>query len=246
MSPDYANEGRRVLVTGPSGSGKTSWVLNHVAAFKGRILAFDHKGEFASRLGWRAVGTGPEIGQELAAGRPVAFNPHARFPGRLDDAFGLFCGLAFAVGLEYRGEKLVIIDELQNWLGTARGQLPEGLARILETGRCYHLDSVCIAQAGNLVNCRLRGQFTEAVAFQTTERNALDVLSTFGLDPEAVSGLGRLEYLKRRLREGRTFRGRLSFPASRQPAEPPRQLELSEGDPPASSRTSSRRARRPA
>lgn len=212
--PDWTRRTRRIFVCGPSGSGKSSWLQIFLAGWPHRVLAFDHKGEFAQRYRFPRCDRAAALPTAFARGR-VAYNPHVEFEGRNADGFALAAGVAYHTARRVPGDSLFACDELQDWLGTGRGELPPALGKVLESGRGWGLHSVCLAQASNLVNCRLRQQFNELVIFQQREKRALDFLEGAGVDIETVRSLDRLCFVHANLESGQSRRGRIAFSAGK-------------------------------
>lgn len=210
IAPDWTAKTRRVLVVGPSSSGKSSWAEVFLRGWRGMAWAFDHKTEFAKRCKLRQVSHLSELETALPGGR-IAFNPHVDFEGRTADAFNLFAAVCSSAAKRLEGEKLFVVDELQDWIGAGRYELPASVARILESGRGYHLSTLALSQAGNLVNARLRQQFSEVVAFGQRDTRAFMFLADCGFNVEAVKSLGKLAFIHRNLDTGAESFGRLAF-----------------------------------
>jgi len=215
MTPDWSFRNKRVLVVGPSASGKTTWALEAIAGFRGPRFCFDQKGEFAHRLKCTGARCPWECLRALKAGRPVCFNPHLKFPGKTEEGFGWFSDWAFRMAKELPGEKLFVVDEVHHFTGTGTGQLPQGLRMILETGRCYRLHSIAISHGANLVNNRLRNQFSHVVAFASREENALRFLEGVGLAAEQITGLAPLHFVERDIDASATRAGRIIWRGNR-------------------------------
>jgi len=215
MTPDWSFRNKRVLVVGPSASGKTTWALEAIRGFRGPRFLFDQKGEFAHRLQCSASHSPRQCMEAVRQSRPVCFNPHSVFPGRTEEGFAWFSALAFAYGKELPGEKLFVVDEVHHFTGTGAGQLPQGLRMILETGRCYRLHSIAISHGANLVNNRLRNQFSHVVAFASREENALRFLEGVGLQAEEVTRLAPLHFVERDVDASATRAGRIIWRGNR-------------------------------
>lgn len=209
MKADWTARTRRILVVGPSQSGKSSWAEVCLRGWPGRVWAFDHKGEFAARCKLPVVSHLSDLEQGLL-GR-CAFNPHVDFEGQTGRAFNLFSAVAWEASKRLEGEKLFVVDELQAFIGPSRYELPQALANLLESGRGYRASVLCIAQGGNLVNARLRQQFTECVAFRQSEVRAVSMLETLGFQRERLSVLSRLQFIHRNIETGGEVLGQLGF-----------------------------------
>lgn len=195
-----------------------------LAGWRGRLLAYDHKGEVAKRLGVRPVSTAAEVGRILPdlRGR-VCFQPHGMFSEDLAAGLGWFASVAKATAQELPGESLLVIDELQDWLDP-RADLPKPLRWCLESGRVHALNFLGIAQAANFTHNRLRQQLTEVVAFGQSEPRALEFLAACGMDPRRVAALPRFAFLHRSRLTGQEQEGRIQWPAGRVVVSPQREL----------------------
>lgn len=211
--PDWTAANRRILVVGPSGSGKSSWLEVFLRGAADRVCAFDQKGEMARRYGLPAW-SNPALASKALAGSN-AFNPHSFFPGRIEEAFDKWCWWVWLSAQVCPGRTLVVVDELQDFVRPGPRGVPTALLRILQSGRGYQVDTVCLAQASNEVAARLRGQFNEIVAFGTAEPRALEMLRSFGLEPERLARLPRLHFIHRDRETGGERLAALRFVAGR-------------------------------
>jgi energy-coupling factor transporter ATP-binding protein EcfA2 len=224
VKPDFSRETRRVLVAGPSGSGKSTWALAMLGAWRGRLLAFDHKGEVAKLLGVRPVADKESMGAEIWKRRGrVCFQPHGYFGEDLQPGFEWFCAVAKQVAKSCEGETLLFVDELQDWLDPRR-DLPRAFRWCLESGRVHGLHFCGIVQGANLSHNRLRQQMTEVVAFAQSEPRALEFLNACGLDGRRVATLPKLSFLHRSRVTGQEQEGRILWPGPRILVSPQRQL----------------------
>lgn len=190
--PDWAFQNERTLAVGPSGCGKTTLALSLLAEFMARrchVFAFDQKGELCQRLGVPAAHSGADIRERFKAGVPVVYNPHREFPGDTAAGFLFFSGVAWHVARVIPGEVVFVVDEVQDFTGPSRSEIPRPLASIVESGRGWKLHTIAIAQGANLVNARLRQQFKRVAAFCQSESTAVGPLAAWGFDPDAVAAL---------------------------------------------------------
>lgn len=141
------------------------------------------------------------------------FNPHLAFPGRIESAFDWWTSAVWQAVQRLPGDQVVIVDELQDWVRP--GRIPPGLSRLIQSGRAWRCHVVCLAQSCNEVTARLRGQFTEAVAFRCLDQRALMWLTYYGYDPRAVQALPPLHFIHRNLSNGAEQCGRIEFSAGR-------------------------------
>ena len=127
---DRTMPGRNVTIcAGISGTGKSTLGLRYLinGDLSYRFL-FDpdpgefnaHLGEFADRLGLQPARDVYELSLALCTGW-VAFDPHALFPGRLQEAFDFFCEWAWEKSALLPGNKILVVDEAWAY------QTPQGI-----------------------------------------------------------------------------------------------------------------------
>ena len=206
-------------MSGPSGCGKTTLALSLCEGLRQRtgalVMAFDQKGELAKRLGIKAAHTGKDLVERVSAGSDVAFNPHAKFPGNVAAGFCFFSAFAWHVSTIWKEETIFLVDEVQDFVGATRTEVPRPLASIVESGRGYKVHSIAIAQAANLVNSRLRQQFNRVAVFRQTDGTATAPLIAWGFDPGRVASLPRLSALVLNRENGEVQTARITWRAGR-------------------------------
>lgn len=218
MKPDWTSTNERWLICGPSGCGKTTLALSLVARFLARrslLFAFDQKGELAKRLSNKPVETAGQIRESILAGGPVVFNPHYAYAGHTAASFHLFAAIAWRVAQIFQGEVVFLVDELQDFTGPSRSEIPAPLASIVESGRGWKIHTLAIAQSANLVNARLRQQFNRVAVFRQSESTAVDPLRAWGFDPEAVAALAPGKFIIRNRDTGETRPGDITWRENR-------------------------------
>lgn len=214
MKPDWSFANERLLICGPSGCGKTTLALSFLATHLARrcqLFAFDQKGELATRLGVPACHTQQAVAMSSCTGQPVVFNPHSVFAGNTAAGFHFLAGAAWNVARVSPSEVVLLVDELQDFTGPNRGDIPPPLASCVESGRGWKIHTLAIAQSANLVNARLRQQFNRVAVFRQSETTAVDPLRSWGFDPEAVAALAPGAFILRNRDTGETRPGDITW-----------------------------------
>lgn len=203
MNPDHPP--CHCLLVGSSGTGKTSLWVQLAAERPARLLVYDHKLDYGRRTGAPWCETPEAIDDALARGPryPVVFNPLPRFGHDLTAGFDWFTKLVWRIVTHesapgkatFPGRKVFLCDELQMFGGERR--LPQWVPALWEGGRSYELDTICIAQAANLIDRRIRNQVTHAAAFRTSDENAVRFLDKVGFPKGCSANLKRFHYLWR-------------------------------------------------
>ncbi len=182
-------------VFGGSGSGKSSFARRAITGMPSTcVFIFDPEGEFSETLRLPAAESHEQLDAAIRGGW-VCFDPHALFPGRVEDALDYFCKLAMAAADVLPGRKFFVVDELGRY--TSGNDVPLSLKIILQAGRRRGLDGVFIAQQPNELHNTIRCQLSEVVLFQLTDETALEFPRRFGFDPEAVKTLGQFQFICR-------------------------------------------------
>lgn len=218
MKPDWAFANERLLIVGPSGCGKTTLALSFLAGHLARrcqLFAFDQKGELGPRLNLPAHHSLEAVAVAAACGKPVVFNPHSVYPGNTAAGFHFLAASAWRVAQVSEPEIVLLVDELQDFTGPNRGDIPPPLASCVESGRGWKVHTVAIAQSANLVNARLRQQFNRVAVFRQSETTATDPLRAWGFDPEAVATLAPGAFIIRNRDTGETRPGDITWRANR-------------------------------
>lgn len=216
--PDWTFSNERTLVVGPSGCGKTTLALSLLAehlARRARVFAFDQKGELSKRIGVPSAPYGVGIRHRFKCGDAVIYNPHNDYPGAVAAAFLFFAAVAWNVAHAIPDEVVFVVDEVQDFTGPSRSEIPAPLASIVESGRGWKLHTIAIAQGANLVNARLRQQFNRVAAFRQSESTAVGPLTAWGFDPDAVAALPPGRFILRDRDTGIDRQGAITWKAGR-------------------------------
>jgi hypothetical protein len=159
-------------------------------------FAFDFKGQLAEQLGGQWVHRREQLGPELAQGG-------AFYSGR-DSAdvlagFDAFCLGAYDLARVLPGRKVLLVDELQNYVGTHASALPPSLALVIKEGRHFDLAFGFTCQTLNEIHNAIRAQLTTVCAFRHQGERATQFLESIGFDARDLLSLDRGQYLEKRL-----------------------------------------------
>ena len=196
------------IIAGVSESGKSTlalWALL-LQGFNCRFI-FDPEGEFADRLGLLAAETEAELDCACAEGFAI-FDPHALFPGALQDAAEWFMMYAFNRSTLLGGRNVLLLDEA--WKYQHRTSVPHAHALCVQTGRKRGLEMIFCTQLPHLLNGSIVNEWTECVCFNLAEPKALEWAAARGFNPEEVAALP-MGALVARHKSGGERRGRLVF-----------------------------------
>lgn len=186
----------KILIVGKSGSGKSTYQLRYVKNSNfTRYFIFDHKLEFAERLGVAPVFSLDDLTEKLKAGEKYLSYHHSdEYPGDGEGAFQDFCDYCYEIskaiestGNGSAGNSLFICDEVNRFTSTS--DLGDGFKVLIEDGRLQGLDFIGTSHAANQISNRLRLQLSEIVALKTVDSRPLNFLEESGFDPEEVKAL---------------------------------------------------------
>lgn len=202
----------KILIVGKSGSGKSTYQLRYVqhSAFQ-RYFIFDHKLEFAERLGIKPSSSIDEMAERLGKGeRYLSYHYAEEFPGSSEDGFQFFCEWAYEIAKELRddgGTSLFVCDEVNRF--TTTSDMGWAFRQLIEDGRLQGLDFIGTSHAANQISNRLRLQLSEIVALRTLDPRPLAFLEECGFDPEEVSALPTGAFITKDLDTDEFTRGKL-------------------------------------
>lgn len=210
--------GRNVTVcAGISSYGKSTFSLRYLvnAPLSVRFL-FDAEpsefnpnlNEFSDRLGLTPARDRYELALALCNGW-VAFDPHAEWAGRLDEALAWFCDWAWEMSATIPGEKVIEVDEV--WRYCSPHSIPEPLQVIVQSGRKRGLRAWLNTQEPNRLNGTILGGVSELVCFRLQHKRSLEIVAEQGFDSEEVSKLEKLQFISRNLDSGGELRGRITL-----------------------------------
>jgi hypothetical protein len=209
----------KILIVGRSGSGKSTYEIRFVSAAKyDRIFIYDHKMEFAIRLGVETCFNVDDLNKALEEDRRViAYNNTEDFPGDSTAGFEFFCEWVFEVAKVMQVKSLFVADEINRF--TTTSEMGWEFRQLIEDGRLQGLDFIGTAHAGNQISNRLKLQLTEIVALNSRDKRPLEFLDEAGFDIEEITKLEVGQFVTLMLETGVFTRGRLF--AGKTPETPP-------------------------
>lgn len=206
----YSHPANRKIHFGASGTGKNTDFLPRLKKEKAKwIFIFDHKREFALKLGLPVCETIPQLAVATKKGGYVLFDHQHLYPGDRVSGFKFFAKFVYEVAKELRGRKIIVVDELQDVAGP-NDDCPE-IITCLDDGRSLQIDAMLIAQSANGIHTRLRAQLTEIFVFRQSDENAIRHLEQNGFDKDAIRSLRPGEWFWRNLNTGKAAKGGRAF-----------------------------------
>lgn len=207
---------RSIVVTaGCSGFGKTTFAIRALLNLDltTRFL-FDtdpgefnrNLGEFADRLKLPAAQSPYELSLNLVRGW-VAFDPHALFPGNLENACNFFCEWAWEKSLELPGEKMIVIQDAYRFC--TPHFVPDPMKVIVQSGRKRQLTMMVDAHEPQKLNSTFKSGMSEIICFRLQGDGPLSFAEEFGFNREEVANLDQLQFVARNLDSGGELRGRI-------------------------------------
>jgi hypothetical protein len=161
------------------------------------VLIYDWQGgEFAHRLGVKAVESRAELATRIEGGeRLVCYNAEQGEGDPQGDGFEWFCEMAFEVAGATPGRKLFVVDECQELIDPWK--IPDGLGKLLSRGRRRMVDTCLVGSAANALHSVGRNQVTEAYFFRTTDENSLKYPASLGINTDEIRDLKNTELVYR-------------------------------------------------
>lgn len=206
----FDHKSLKVMVAGVSGTGKTTLFEKLIRSEKSpRKFFFDHQGEFSLRFELKPIFGVNELPEAFGSGGNICFDPVKEFAGKSPEAFEFFSDLIFETIQNCKGRKIFICDEIQMLCDPH--EIPEGLMKILDTGRRYQTDCFFITNALNGIHNRVRNQITMLYAFRMVEKNSLKFCEENGFDSEKIRNLKNGEYVWRNFNTGESGEGGKAF-----------------------------------
>lgn len=191
----------KVVITGKSGSGKTTYfqrlLENGFGPYWKTIFVYDWQSELANRFGIEPAYSIDDLQRKLDTGF-IVFDPARDFEGDYEAGLLFFARWTFEV-CKSRDDyppypRLFSCDELQL---LQENRIDHEIQTILQTGRRVGLDMAIVSQQLNELHNKLRAQSTERVTFQHEDPRVLDVMESWGFNPDEVATLSTGQYLYR-------------------------------------------------
>jgi hypothetical protein len=203
----YDNQACVTVCAGQSGSGKTTfafrYLLNVPAACR---FIFDDRFQARDRLRITPARTAKQL-EDAVPSKWVVFDPHAMFPGNLENAFRFFCQWSFDVSRRGPGKKILLVDEVWRWCSP--NNIPQELANVVQTGRTEGLELLCCTQRPQRINGAITNEVTELVCFSIQEPAGLDRITELGADRDAVAALPKGSFISYNCDSGGQLAGKL-------------------------------------
>jgi hypothetical protein len=193
----------RTLTIGSTGAGKSThaarYIKLHPAKYK---FVYDWQGgEFAHRLNQLLLKNPDEIKDAIEKRSPViCIDGETMFDNPESDGFDWFCETILETCDELPGQKLIVVDELQECISP--NKMPLAFARMLRLGRRKMADTLCIGTAANALHNVGRNLVTDFNCFRCTDDTALAYPTSLGLDKEEIRALDDGEFINLNLRTG--------------------------------------------
>lgn len=186
----------KFAVCGASGLGKTTRLCTMAQEREPHFtFGFDFKGQLAEQLGGVWTHQRAQLGAALSHGS--AFYSGLDHPGI--EGFDAFCRAAYELCRVLPGRKVLLVDELQNYVGTHAAALPPSLALVIKEGRHFNLAFGFTCQTLNEIHNAIRAQLTTVCAFRHQGERATSFLESIGYDARDLVSLERGQYLEKRL-----------------------------------------------
>jgi hypothetical protein len=185
---DWTAQLVQTLIVGMCGSGKTGFALRLLLNAQGVACRFiyDDMGRIAPRLRIRPCYTARELDAALAT-RWVIFSPWRMFSDP-KEAFNFFCTWVCDVSKRGPGRKLVLVDEVWQWVTPHYIPLP--FATLTQASREDHVELITCTQTPQKLNDSVAGLSTELVCFKLqTGSKALEYVTNLDADEDAVANL---------------------------------------------------------
>lgn len=203
MANLFTHRPERELITGSGGSGKSTLFRKRIRESKANWkFVYDFEAELARWLNCPPATTKQEIDRQTASGVCLYY------PGdneNLVNRFDFFCDYVFEVSKVLKGTKCLFCDEVQDVSDIHSG--PPNFQRLMERGRHWGIDAVCVAQGSNELHNSCRNQFYRITAFMQVDENATKFLKRCGMKEPEILALKPGQYISRNRKTGQEVRG---------------------------------------
>lgn len=193
----FSADSDKFCCCGASGLGKTTLLCRMASDREPRYtFGFDFKGQLAEQLGGQWLHRKEHLGAAISTGSAFYSGRDCPDPITACDAF---CRAAYDLSRVLPGRKLLLVDELQNYVGTHASALPPSLALVIKEGRHFNLAFGFTCQTLNEIHNAIRAQLTTVCAFRHQGARATEFLESIGYDARDLGSLDRGQYLEKRM-----------------------------------------------
>lgn len=208
----WSNDAENHVILGMKGQGKSTLQRQCVRSFKGKLLVFDHKGEFADFFRGHPCKTFAEASAALRQNGGCLC-----YPGdftTLEDMrakFLTWCEWAWTECRRLPGRKMIVWDESGIVLdANARSYESHPHFKIMLDGRSWGIDTLGTAHAPADLPPDARNQTTRLTTFRLQSATAAGYLTKdFGLSVDAIQALPKGQFLQ--WHNGDVRRGKVVF-----------------------------------
>lgn len=209
---NISRKAKHLAVVGRSGTGKTTLAIAQILGQShDRVIIADHEGEFAERLRVPLCDNWEDFFNAVETQRVICLDITELAPGETLETFDALAEkvleLAKAVFDPKNMTVLFVIDEVQKY--TSTHSVPLNFKTMVETGRKWGVDTLCISQRPNKIHGDLLEQFTEIFFFQLKNPRSHVFGEYYGVSAGEQMGLDEGEYLYLNQRTDRRATDRL-------------------------------------
>lgn len=218
---NIARKAKHLAIVGRSGTGKTTLAITQVLGQgHDRVIIADHEGEFAERLKVPLCDNWDDFYDAVEKQRVVCLDITEVAPGETLETFDGLAAKVLELARNVFDPKnltvLFVIDEVQKY--TSTHAVPVAFKTLVETGRKWGVDTLCISQRPNKIHGDLLEQFTEIFFFQLKNPRSHIFGEYYGVMADEQMALEEGEFLYLNQRSDRRERGRLWPAGAKLPA----------------------------
>lgn len=218
---NISRKAKHLAIVGRSGTGKTTLAITQILGQShDRVIIADHEGEFAERLRVPLNDNWPDFYDAVEKQRVVCLDITEINPGETLESFDRLTAVVLELAKTTFDPKnltvLFVIDEVQKYTSTAA--VTVNFKTLVETGRKWGVDTLCISQRPNKIHGDLLEQFTEIFFFQLKNPRSHLFGEYYGVTAEEQMSLEEGEFLYLNQRTDRREQARLWPPGTKLPA----------------------------